>query len=91
MLPDPQLGNELRSMRQLLESQLSQLAWNDLTRRSPATVELLKELSAIGVAGPLVTELLRELPEGIAADDAHRRALAALTRRIAVDRRCLAG
>jgi len=29
-----QMGAELRSMRHLLESQLAQLAWNDLTRRA---------------------------------------------------------
>jgi len=79
---DPALGNELRSMRQLLELQLSKLAWNDLARRSPATVELLKELTAMGLAGPLTAELLRELPADIAAEDAHRRVLAGLTRRI---------
>jgi len=79
---DPRVSEELRSMRQLLESQLSRLAWNDLTRRSPATAELLKEMTALGLSAALTTDLLRELPEGIAADDAHRRTLAALTRRI---------
>jgi flagellar biosynthesis protein FlhF len=79
---DAGLGNELRSMRHLLESQVSQLAWNDLTRRAPATVELLKQLTAMGVAGNVAAELLRDLPAGISADDAHRRALAALTRRV---------
>jgi flagellar biosynthesis protein FlhF len=79
---DAQLGNELRSMRQLLEAQLSQLAWTDLTRRSPASASLLKELTAMGIAGPLAAELLHDLPAGIGPDDAHRRALATLTRRI---------
>jgi flagellar biosynthesis protein FlhF len=81
---DPQFGDELRNMRQLLESQLSQLAWTDLTRRSPASAALLKDLTSMGIAGPLATELLAELPEGITPDDAHRRALASLTRRIPV-------
>jgi flagellar biosynthesis protein FlhF len=79
---EARFGNELRSMRQLLESQLSQLAWTDLTRRAPAQAALLQELSAMGIAGPLATALLQELPAGIAPDDAHRRALAALTRRV---------
>ncbi len=77
-------GEELRSMRHLLESQLSQLAWTDLTRRSPATAQLLQDLTAIGLGATLTTELLQELPQGIDADDAHRRALASLTRRIHV-------
>ncbi len=80
---DAAVGEELRSMRSLLESQLSQLAWTDLARRSPATVELLKELTAMGVAPGLATELLHELPAGIDPADAQRRALASLTRRIA--------
>ncbi len=77
-------GEELRSMRHLLESQLSQLAWTDLTRRAPATAQLLQELTALGLGASLTTELLQELPQGIDADDAHRRALASLTRRIHV-------
>jgi flagellar biosynthesis protein FlhF len=81
---DPALGEELRSMRNLLESQLSLLAWRDLKRRSPATTELLKELTAMGVAPALATSLLAELPEGIDAADAQRRTLASLTRRIAI-------
>lgn len=79
---DAKLGSELRSMRQLLEAQVSQLAWSDLARRAPSTVELLKELTAMGVAGDLAVELLREMPAGINSDDAHRRMLAALARRI---------
>lgn len=80
---DARLGEELRTMRHLLEHRLAQLAWNDLTRRAPATAELLKELTAMGLVADLVTELLRELPDGIGYDDAQRRVLAMLTRRIA--------
>lgn len=79
---DARLGDELRTMRHLLERQLSQLAWNDLTRRAPQTAELLKELTAMGVAAELTTSLLDELPDGIGLDDAQRRVLAMLTRRI---------
>lgn len=79
---DANLSEELRTMRHLLERQLSQLAWNDLTRRAPQTAELLKELTAMGVASNLVSELLAALPDGVGRDDAHRRVLAMLTRRI---------
>lgn len=81
---DPRVGDELRSMRHLLEWQLSQLAWNDLTRRAPAIAELLKELTSMGLAAPLATELLGELPDGIALQDAQRRVLAHLARRLEV-------
>ena len=79
---DARLGDELRTMRHLLERQLSQLAWNDLTRRAPQTAELLKELTAMGVAADLTTRLLDELPDGIGFDEAQRRVLAMLARRI---------
>src|SRR6478736_8817535 len=81
---DARVGDELRSMRHLLEWQLSQLAWNDLTRRAPAVAELLKELTSMGLAAPLAAELLGELPDGIALDDAQRRVLAHLARRLTV-------
>lgn len=77
------LGEELRTMRHLLERQFSQLAWNDLTRRAPETAELLTELTAMGLAGDLAAELLATLPDGIGLADAQRRVLALLTRRIA--------
>ncbi len=80
---DPRLGEELRTMRHLLERQLGQMAWNDLTRRAPQTAELIKELTTMGVAADLTTELLADLPDGIGFDDAQRRVLAMLTRRIA--------
>src|SRR4051812_37597270 len=82
--PDTRVGDELRSMRHLLEWQLSQLAWNDLTRRAPATAELLKELTTMGLAAPLAAELLGELPDGIGLEDAQRRVLAHLSRRLKV-------
>jgi flagellar biosynthesis protein FlhF len=81
---DPQVGAELRSMRHLLEWQLSQLAWNDLTRRAPALAELLKELTEMGVSSTLATTLLGELPAGLSSEDAQRRALAHLARHLAV-------
>ncbi len=81
---DPRLGDELRSMRHLLEWQLAQLAWNDLTRRAPGTAELLKELTAMGLSSQLAADLLGELPAGIEFADAQRRVLAHLARRIAV-------
>jgi flagellar biosynthesis protein FlhF len=75
---------ELRSMRHLLEWQLSQLAWNDLTRRAPALAELLKQLTEMGVSSQLATTLLRELPAGLSPEDAQRRALAHLARHLSV-------
>lgn len=81
---DQQIGEELRSMRYLLEWQLAQLAWNDLTRRAPTLAELLKELTEMGISSKLATALLRELPAGLSPEDAQRRALAHLARSLSV-------
>ncbi len=81
---DSALTAELRSMRHLLEWQLSQLAWNDLTRRAPALAELLKQLTEMGIASALATTILRELPAGLSPEDAQRRALAHLARHLSV-------
>ncbi|MEO8315531.1 MAG: flagellar biosynthesis protein FlhF [Pseudomonadota bacterium] len=81
---DAVVSAELRSMRHLLEWQLSQLAWNDLTRRAPALAELLKQLTEMGVSSQLATTLLSELPAGLAPEDAQRRVLAHLARHLSV-------
>ena len=79
-----EMGAELRSMRHLLESQLAQLAWNDLTRRQPAQAELLKQLTELGLTQALASQLVDELPVNIPFEESQRRTLAGLSRRIAV-------
>ncbi len=79
-----ELTTELRSLRQMLENQLAQLAWNDLTRRAPTAAEVLKELTQVGLAQELCAELVAGLPPGLAFDDALRRTLALLARRVTV-------
>jgi flagellar biosynthesis protein FlhF len=81
---DAEINAELRSMRHLLETQLGRLAWNDLSRRSPAQAELLKQLTEIGLAEDLASQLVQELPANLAFDEAQRRTLAQLSRRVAV-------
>jgi flagellar biosynthesis protein FlhF len=78
------VGAELRTLRHILEIQLAQLAWNDLTRRAPVQAELLKELTEIGLAQELAAELVTGLPAELAFNEAQRRALALIARRIAV-------
>jgi flagellar biosynthesis protein FlhF len=79
-----QMGAELRSMRHLLETQMAKLAWNDLTRRSPAQAELLKELTELGLAAELASELVTGLSAELGYADAHRQCLEIMSRRIAV-------
>lgn len=86
--PAPQastaMSEELRTLRQMLETQLATLAWNDLSRRAPLQTELLKQLTVLGIANDLAGELVAQLPSKLELAEAHRLALALLSRRIAV-------
>lgn len=81
---DSALGEELRTMRRMLETQFASLAWNDLSRRAPIQVELLKQLTALGLAQDLATEVVTQLPSKMELAEAQRMALALLARRIEV-------
>ena len=76
------VNEEVRSLRRMLETQLATLAWNDLARRSPIQTELLKQLTQLGLAQDLATELVTQLPTRLELAEAHRLALALLARRI---------
>lgn len=56
------LDDELRALRRLLETQLAALAWNDLTRRSPAITELSREWMQLGFDRDLLSRILGALP-----------------------------
>lgn len=81
---DSALGEELRTMRRMLETQFASLAWNDLSRRAPIQVELLKQLTALGLAHDLATEVVTQLPSKMELAEAQRMALALVARRIEV-------
>jgi flagellar biosynthesis protein FlhF len=78
------VNEELRTLRRMLETQLATLAWNDLTRRAPVQTELLKQLSTLGLGHDLCTELVAQMPAKVEFSEAHRLALALVSRRIAV-------
>lgn len=79
---DSDVNEELRSLRRMLETQLATLAWNDLSRRSPMQTELLKQLTQLGLAQDLATELVTQMPTRLELAEANRLALALLARRI---------
>jgi flagellar biosynthesis protein FlhF len=83
-ITDSAVGEELRTMRRMLETQFASLAWNDLSRRAPIQVELLKQLTALGLAQDLATEVVTQMPSKMELAEAQRMALALLARRIEV-------
>ncbi len=77
------VGEELRTLRQMLETQFATLAWNDLSRRAPLQISLLKHLTELGLAADLASELVAQMPAKLEADEAQRLAIAQLSRRLA--------
>jgi flagellar biosynthesis protein FlhF len=84
------LRNELGSMREMLEVQLSSLAWNDLERRQPLRARVLREMTRIGIEPDVARSLVDDLPEQINAEQARYLPLGMLSRRVKVSGRALA-
>jgi len=78
------MGSELKTLRRMLETQLAQLAWNDLTRRAPMHVEILRELTEIGITQDLSDYILKQLPEKVELGFARRFAIAGLSQYLLV-------
>jgi flagellar biosynthesis protein FlhF len=75
---------ELKTLRRMLETQLAQLAWKDLTRRAPLHTEMLRELTEIGIEQGLAAEIVAGLPMKCEANVARRHLGATLSQRLAV-------
>jgi flagellar biosynthesis protein FlhF len=78
------MGTELKTLRRMLETQLAQLAWNDLTRRAPVHVEILRELTEIGITQDLSDYILKQLPDKVELGFARRFAIAGLSQYLLV-------
>lgn len=78
------VGDELRTLRRMLETQLAVLAWNDLTRRAPLQTALLKELTQLGFAHTLAIEVVSQIPARLEWNEAQRMALALIAKRVTV-------
>jgi len=78
------MGEELKSLRRMLETQVATLAWNDLARRAPVQTEVLKDLTQLGLSQDLAAELVSQLPARYELAEAQRISLALLSRRISV-------
>ena len=82
--PNRSVGEELRSLRALLEQQLAALAWNDFTRREPLKARALAELANLGLDRALALQIVGDLPAGIGSEQLQRAPYAMLARRIPV-------
>ncbi|UGB46369.1 flagellar biosynthesis protein FlhF [Frateuria edaphi] len=78
---------ELSSLREMLEMQLSSLAWNDMERRQPMHTRVLRELTRLGIDADVARALADELPPQMTPEQARYLPLGMLSRGIAVSGR----
>jgi len=57
------MKQEVASLRQLLESQLASLAWNDTARRHPVRAAVTREMTALGLSAQLAKSLAEAADE----------------------------
>ncbi|WP_108470719.1 flagellar biosynthesis protein FlhF [Rhodanobacter thiooxydans] len=86
-----QMRSELGDLREMLEMQLSSLAWNDMERRQPLRARILREMTRLGIEPDVARALVAELPEPINAEQARYLPLGMLSRSLMVSGRELSG
>ncbi|MDH3419605.1 MAG: flagellar biosynthesis protein FlhF [Gammaproteobacteria bacterium] len=84
---DDTVSTELKDLRQLLETQLASLAWNDLNRRKPVRARVLRQFAKLRIDPDLAQELADALPTGNGKPDDWRVPFRMLTQRIPVAQR----
>jgi flagellar biosynthesis protein FlhF len=77
---------ELGSLRDLLETQLSSLVWNDMERRQPMRARVLREMTRLGIEPDVARQLADDLPVAINAEQARYLPLGMLSRSLAISR-----
>lgn len=78
------MNEELRTLRRILETQVAQLAWNDLTRRAPIHTEVLRELTQYGFTQDFAAKIVSQLPTRIDLTQARRLAIASISQQVPV-------
>jgi flagellar biosynthesis protein FlhF len=80
-----ELKNEINGMRDLLEQQLSGLAWGELSRRDPLRAKLTRCLLELGLSPVICERVADAVDEHEDFDAAWRQALAVLSNSLPVD------
>ena len=82
---DPALTSmqeEIKSLRGILENQLSGLAWGDFARRHPHRAELLSRLFRLGIKSSLSEKIVKQLKNSDSLEDSWRNLLNIIARNI---------
>ncbi len=78
------LRKEFGSLRSLVQNQISQLSWVNLSHDKPEQAALIRSLTGIGLSGDVVASLARDLDAINDPANAWREALALFARRIPI-------
>jgi len=73
-----QIGDEIKLLRSLLQSQLASFAWSDMEGKTPNRIELFKHLLAMGFSSNLIRQLIEKMPAQYEGDIAIKWARSAL-------------
>lgn len=79
-----EMRRELQSMRDMLQGQMSQLAWGDLARREPARAQVIRRLGKLGFAPRLAKDVASRLTRTGDVEEAWREALYLVAQQIPV-------
>ncbi|MBA4708872.1 flagellar biosynthesis protein FlhF [Aquitalea aquatica] len=73
-----QIGDEIKLLRSLLQSQLASFAWSDMEGKTPNRIELFKHLLGMGFSANLIRQLIEKMPAQYEGDIAIKWARSAL-------------
>lgn len=79
-----EMRRELKTMRDLMQDQLAQLAWGDLARREPLKAHLIRRLTRLGFSTRIARELAARVSAGADMERAWREVLYLLSQDIRV-------
>lgn len=77
-----QMRDEIKSLRTMLEQQMSGLAWGAIGRQHPLWANLIRQLVNLDITPKLARQLVEEIPEDYQFEQAWRTVLALLTYKI---------
>ncbi len=79
-----QMREEVQTLRQLLEQQVSGLAWGELGRSHPVRASVMDRLAGLGVSRELITELCADMHTDTSLEQAWRDSISGLRARLSI-------
>ncbi|MGH8145801.1 MAG: flagellar biosynthesis protein FlhF [Rhodanobacteraceae bacterium] len=92
--PSPDISDmrqELGTLREMLETQMASLAWNDMDRRHPIHANVLRQLTRMDLDADIARAVADDLPQDITTEQARYLPLGLISRRVLASGRQLSG